>query len=183
MKKRALLALPLLVVALGAASCDADQSAVDADRTATNTQLDRYQKVQPVPQFDWSQYRQTLIDIKTAQANGVATTSFFFNLGVANPIKTCPSVGFPVATTSQLTNPDQVIYSPNGNVTIGQLEPTGEYSGESTGTYVVCVAPNGTKYVEYWEGSVFTEGGPAYWDRETGSIVLDGAPTVKSTDK
>jgi hypothetical protein len=180
-RKRFLLALPLLVVALGAGSCDGEQSAVDADRAITNSQLERYQANQPVPAYDWSQYRQTVIDVETAQVHGVATTTFFFNQGVDNPVKVCPSIGFPVATTSQLTNPDQVIYAANGNVTVGQMEPTGVYTGDSTGTYVVCVSDKGTKYVTYWEGFVYTEGGPARWDREQGLAVLEGAPTVEST--
>jgi hypothetical protein len=43
---------------------------------------------------------------------------------------------------------------------------------------VECVAPNGTKYANYWEGNVHTVGGPAHWDKTTHSIVLDGQPTV-----
>jgi len=164
--------------------CTAQKASVRADQNATNTQLSRYQANQPVPQFDWSQYRQTLIDVQMAQVHGVATTSFFFNLGTSKPIKVCSSIGFPVPTTSQLTNPDQVVPAPNsGSAAISQAEPNGTYTGQSSGTYVVCVADNGTKYVSYWEGDVQTEGGAAHWDDAAGRIVLDGKPTVVAKTK
>jgi hypothetical protein len=172
--------IPALVgiAAVGAllTGCTGKPSSVSSDQNATNSQLDRYQKNQPIPGSDWSQYRQTLIDVELAQIHGVTTTSFFFNLGTDNPIKMCPSIGYPVPTTSQLTNPDQVVSAPNSQAaSIGQAEPNGAYNGSSSGTYVVCVAPNGTKYISYWEGDVQTEGGAAHWDRTAGSIVLDSA--------
>lgn len=180
-------ALPL-AFALGACDSGTDSStATQNDQAVTNSQLLRYQKNQPVPAFDWSQYRQTIIDVEQAQVHGTATTSFFFNLGTPNPIKSCPSIGFPVATTAQLTNPDQVeLHQGNyngGNVVISQQEPNGVYTGDSSGTYVVCVSKSGQKYVTYWEGDVQTEGGAAHWDRSQGQIVLDGEPTVKAKSR
>jgi len=177
-KLLALLVVPVAMVAL--AGCQ--QSSLQNDQQATNSQLDRYQKNQPIPQFDWSQYRQTLIDVEAAQANGVATTTFFYNLGSTTPIKSCPSIGFPVASTAQLTNPDQPVVGGNGAV-VSQMDPAGVYTGQSSGTYVVCVTPSGAKAIDYWEGDVETEGGSAHWDATTQQIVLDGAPTVKSTSK
>lgn len=177
----AILAVPLLALSLTGCD-DTTAPAAQVDRDQTNTQLERYQANQPVPMFDWSQYRQTIIDIETAQAHGVATTTFFFNQGVQAPIKACPSIGFPVPTTSQITSPDQALRSSSyGSVTLAQMEPTGVYTGDSSGTYVVCIADDGTDYVTYWEGFVQTEGGPAHWDDDASLIVLDGAPTVAVT--
>lgn len=183
-KALALLVIPAALLALAGCSSTNSES-INHDQQTSNTILDRYQKNQPIPQFDWSQYRQTLIDVETAQANGVATTTFFYNLGSGTPIKSCPSIGFPVASTAQLSNPDQVVSNPqtSGSSVISQLEPNGVYTGGSSGTYVVCVTPSGAKAIDYWEGDVETEGGPAHWDATKGQIVLDGAPTVKSTDK
>lgn len=186
-KPTVIVALSLVAAGLltGAASCDGTPSSVANDQSATNRQLDRYQANQPIHQYDWSQYRQTLIDVEDAQVHGVATTTFFFNLGTAKPIKVCPSLGFPVPTTAQLTNPDQYIGVPNvaGGGVVAQQEPNGAYTGQSSGTYVVCVAPSGTKYISYWEGDVQTEGGPAHWDDAQGRIVLDGAPSVVAKTK
>lgn len=166
------------------AGCSNTPKSVKADQKATNIQLDRYQRNQPIPQSDWSQYRQTVIDVEMAQIHGVATTSFFFNQGVQQPFQSCPSIGFPVATTSQITNPEQVVAAPNtSSATVHQQEPNGVYTGDSLGTYVTCVAPGGKKYIDYWEGFVYTVGGPAHWDKNAGQIASDGAPTVTTTTK
>jgi hypothetical protein len=159
---------------LTASSCG--NSGIYADEEATERQLQQYQDVQPIPFYNWSQYRQTLISIQDAQAQGTATTSFFFNIGVQNPIKMCPSIGYPVATTTQLTSPTQYVGS--SGAVVDQMEPTGVYTGDSSGTYVVCVV-GGVAVPTYWEGLIQTEGGPAYWDREIGMIINDGTPTVQ----
>lgn len=173
-----------VTVAAVAAGCNSAPSANRRDQAATGNQLSIYQTNQPIPQSVWSQYRQTLVDVEQAQIHGVATTSFFFNLGSSAPYKTCASIGFPVASTSQLTNPQQTVTSgQDGIAAIGQMEPNGTFTGESTGTYVTCVAMNGMKYVSYAEGYVDTEGGPAHWDKAAGAIVADGAPTVTTTGK
>lgn len=185
MRKRILVIAMAVTLGLGSlAACKSTTSAVNKDKAQTNSQLERYQMNQPAPAADRSQYRQTVIDVEQAQIHAVATTTFFFNMGTNNPIKSCPSIGFPVASTAQLTNPEQLIgMTHKGSVvsgTIPQQEPNGVYTGDSAGTYVICVAPNGTRYITYWEGDVQTEGGPAHWDKAQGMIVLDGAPTVVS---
>lgn len=187
--KKYLITMPLVALAAVGmlVGCGSKTSSVVNDQAVTNNQLDRYQKNQPVPAFDWSQERETLISLLNARAHTVATTSFFYNMGSNKPIDSCPSIGFPVPTTAQLTNPSQVAWSStNGNTAaevVGQAEPTGIYTGDSQGTYVVCVAPGGQKFVEYWEGNVNTVGGPAHWDPQSQQIVLDGAPTVQVKTK
>lgn len=155
-------------------------SSTENDRKATDAQLHKYQANQPIPQADWSQYRQSVIDITNAQIHGMATTSFFFLEGVDHPIGKCPSIGYPVPSTAQLTNPDQQVSS---GATVAQAEPNGTFTGESTATYVICVAPNGTKYPDYWEGYVRSVGGPAEWDSTKKEIVLIGDPTVTASTK
>jgi hypothetical protein len=171
-----------VLLGLGLAACTSKTDSITADQNNTNTQLNTYQKNQPAPNQPYSQYRQTVIDVENAQIHGVATTTFFFNLGTPKPIKSCPSIGFPVPTTAQLTNPDQLVGGDSRNGVIAQQEPNGVYTGGSSGTYVICVAPAGTRYVSYWEGDVQTEGGAAHWDSASGAIVLDGAPSVIAND-
>lgn len=133
---------------------------------------------QPVPHFDWSQIRQTLIDLEGAQAKAVQTTSFFFMQGFDHPYLVCNSIGFPVPATDQLTNPQQA-QSYNGNpYTIGQQDPTGIYSGDTAGTYVLCIDPQGQAEAQYAEPFVHTVAGPAAWDKATGTIVFTGAPSA-----
>lgn len=150
-----------------------------SDQKNISSQLKEFDKTQPLPHFDWSQYRETLIQVETAEAQGVATTTFFYNQGDAEPIKSCPSIGFPIPITSQLTNPTQVGHYSGNPYVLDQSEPNGTYTGDSSGTYVVCVLPNGDKTVDYWEGFVDTEGGPAHYDAGKHQIVDDGSPTVK----
>jgi hypothetical protein len=172
-KKTVSLTIAGAIVAFFTLSANGCDSGTTADANATDRQLKQYQSKQPIPFHDWSQYRQTLISIDDAQAHGTATTSFMFLMGVPNPIRTCPSIGYPVPSTAQLTNPGQN----SGGTTISQMEPNGVYTGESSGTYVVCVV-NGKPVPVYWEGDVHAEGGPAHWDKAKGQVVTDGAPTV-----
>jgi hypothetical protein len=135
---------------------------------------------QPIPHFGYSQIRQTLIDAETIAADGTQTTSFFFQMGLPDPVFTCPSLGMPVANTAQLSNPQQVVGTGNSNaVTTGQMDPYGIYApAASTGTYVICVNSSGARYLEYWEGDVMTVTSAATWDKTTHTITVSGAPTA-----
>lgn len=145
-----------------------------------------FEKTQPVPVFSFSQLRQNLAEIESAQAHGVQTTTFFFNMGERDPIQSCPSIGAPIPTTAQITNPEQPLRDNSqplnnggGNVTVGQMEPTGVYGGNSTGTYVMCIGGNGKPYADYWEGFVQTIFGPATWNQQAHQVQLVGPPSFK----
>lgn len=140
---------------------------------------------QPVPHYNWSQIRQTVIDAQTISADSTQTTSFFFQMGDPNPVFSCPSLGEPVANTAQLTNPDQVVTNDSlgngisGSATIGQMDPNGIYApSASSGTYVICINSSGAKYLEYWEGDVMTVTSGATWDSATHTLKVLGAPTA-----
>jgi hypothetical protein len=135
---------------------------------------------QPLPHYNYSQIRQTLIDAETISANGTQTTSFFFQMGNQDPVYSCPSLGEPVANSSSLSNPQQVVGTGNYNaVTTGQMDPDGIYTPvSSSGTYVICLSASGQPYLDYWEGDVFTVSGAAEWDTATHSIKVTGAPTA-----
>lgn len=137
---------------------------------------------QPVPVFQHSDIRAVAISIEAIQALGEQTTSFGFNQGTRDPIWSCPSLGEPVASDTQITNPQTNYNSsyPNGGTSypLPNMDPNGIYAGPSTGTYVLCVDKNGTPYAQYWEGFVDTVSGPATWDSATGKIVVTGQPTM-----
>ena len=171
----------VLAFTLSACSFGGTSTAVNNDQILSTNILSKFEKSQPAPLFDWSQIRQTLIDVESAQAQSIQTTSFFFNQGVQDPYYVCPSIGFPVASTTQLTNPSQVV-NDNGNMTtIPQIDPNGIYSGNSTGTYVLCVDSQGRTYGQYAEGFVHTISGAANWNEADHRIVVTGAPTYKFT--
>lgn len=181
MSKKKLFALLVGGVLVVAALAGCGPSGTDNDKSATDKQLKAYQdNGQNIPLYQWSQYRQTMLDVENAQVTGEATTTFFFNLGVRDPYFVCPSIGFPVPADTELTNPQQNVGS-QGAV-IGMMDPNGTYPGPTAGTYVICVAPNGTKFYHYAEPEAHTVGGPAHWDAQKG-IVLDGAPSIPVTTK
>lgn len=175
----------LLSGGLIAAACNsgaAPQTANNKTQKTSASSLNQFEQAQPVPKFSWSQLRQDLINIEQAQANGAQTTTFFFNQGVQSPVQSCPSIGFPVASTTELTNPLQPTWTGNtraiAGVAIGQLTPNGVYAGNSTGTYVVCVGAAGKPFIDYWEGFVQTVGGPAAWTTSSHTVKQTGPASV-----
>lgn len=182
MKSKLAIIAAVLVGTIALTACNQTDSTVQSEQRASQAVQGQLLQSQPIPQFKWSQLRETLIAVETAQVDSTQTTTFFFNLGVIDPISSCPSIGFPLASTTELTNPEQIVPDPNstgGSVTIAQADPNGVYTGNSSGTYVLCVAPDGSNYVEYWEGDVQTVSGPAVWDEATHSLSLTGPSTVK----
>ncbi len=171
---------------LSAAACTSGSSAPSGQQQENRAQQQDTQSLvndQPIPHFNYSQIRQTLIDAETISADGTQTTSFFFQMGNPDPIFSCPSLGEPVANTAQLSNPQQVVHDgyPQGGaaITVGQMDPNGIYApAASSGTYVICVNSSGAKYLEYWEGDVMTVTSGATWDSATHSLKVIGAPTA-----
>ena len=188
MKTRTALAGLAVMAALGlsVAGCSSSPSAPSGQQQENQAQSQDTGSLvtdQPIPHFNYSQIRQTLIDAETISANGTQTTSFFFQMGDQDPVFSCPSLGEPVANTAQLSNPQQIVEDPyptgGASVPISQMDPNGIYSpSSSTGTYVICVNSSGGNYLQYWEGDVMTVTSAATWDRTTHTIVVSGAPTA-----
>lgn len=143
--------------------------------------------VQPIPYFPYSQIRQTLIEAEAIQALGIPSTTFYFVQGINHPILQCPSIGVPVPATDQLTNP----YVPQWNsgsggnnawavagVPVGQEDPTGVFTGDTSGTNNLCLDKNGNQYLGYDEAFTVAVTAPAYWDKATGTIKITGAPVM-----
>lgn len=176
----AAVAIPVMA---GAAGNGDSGEAIQNDQITSAYALNQFQVSQPTPVFKYSQERETLTDIERMQASDTQTTSFGFQMGDPNPVWSCPSIGVPIASTTQLTNPAQSYNAHDNNdngddVVVPEVDPTGVYTGDSTGTYVLCVAPNGTNYLQYWEGFVDAITGPAVWSTATGTITLTGPSTV-----
>lgn len=182
-----------------AGACSSSSSNGNAITNAQQgVQDSQYAYVQPLPYFPFSQIRQDLIEIEAINALGIASTTFFFNSGVPNPILVCPSVGVPVPTTDQMSNPYQAQWngSNNGNgqdgpgagnsdagVPIGQDEPMGVYTGDSTGTNSLCINGTGGQYEGYNEAFDVSVTAPAYWNPNfwgpgKGKIIVTGEPVM-----
>lgn len=195
--KTGLVGLAVVGSALTATACSvgstqttppAAQQASQKEANAQGQDSNNLVNNQGVPVYQFSQERQTLINVEDIQANGENTTTFFFNMGSNTPLGSCASIGMPVASTTELTNPDQQVQQPNGggyqlnpgdNV-LSQMDPTGVYSGDSTGTNVECTGPNGP-YIVYWEGFTYSVSGSAVY--RNGQIVLLGKPDSLKSGK
>ena len=107
--------LTVVVVALSAlalAACDPGPTTSKGQQQENQQQKQSTESLvnnQPLPHFNYSQARQNFIELETAMANGVQTTSFFFNQGQRDPVNHCPSIGVPLPNTASLSNPQQVV--------------------------------------------------------------------------
>ncbi len=188
MKNKLIILGLVLGVAITISACapieQRQSEAEKQEQAIADQQLAQYSKSQPVPIFNYSQLRQNLIEIETAQVNATATTSFMFLLsgsGATGPlVHSCPSIGFPIPATYQLTSPEQAVTGTEGRAwELPQLEANGVYTGDTTGTYVMCVGENGKPFAFYHEGFVATVTGPAHWDNAKGEIVMDGPSSAE----
>lgn len=192
MNKKTLGAIVCGVILLVCAACSTapankQASAVGNDQATSANALYQLEHSQPIPVFTTSQLRQTLIEIETLESKSTQTTTFFFNMGTQDPTDSCTSVGLPIPVTDQLTNPQQIASarvkdssgSHYADGVIPQVDPTGIYSQDSTGTNVLCLDKNGSPYLSYWEGFVRTVSGPAHWDFTAHKLVMDGPSAFK----
>lgn len=138
---------------------DAQNEVARRESAAVAVGQQRMIKSQQIPSFDWSQVRQTIIDAETIQATGAVSTS----QGIAmdgSLVWWCPSIGAPVAATTQLTPSQQYVDIQNDGsrekYPVDQAEPTGVYPGDTTGTWVICTDDAGKKIGKYYEGFVDT---------------------------
>lgn len=180
-------ALTAATLTLTACSYDKTANDKEQDRQAAS---DTQQAVnQPVPAFAYSQLKQNLIEIETAEAKGVQTTSFIMgNLGSPDPIQVCPSVGVPLPVDTSLTNPQQLDGRWMNNDgsggryidgVVGQKEPTGIFPGHGQGTFVICIGADGASVPVYAEGLVTTVFGPAVWDYGSHSVRITGPSSFR----
>jgi hypothetical protein len=181
-----------ILCALLIAACGAIADSHTAEFRAQDQIQEHFNKVQPLPFFEHSQVRANLTELEHAEAIGVQTTSFFCpGLGCTKadpPMKVCPSVGAPIPITDQLSNPSQPLRDNSqpldnggGNVTVGQMDPTGIYQGNGEGTRVMCIGKGGAVTPAYWEGHVEVEYAPAVWNKTTGEVEDVGPPSFQFT--
>jgi hypothetical protein len=159
-RRRAAAAVAVVALVLGAGACTKKENQSDQvredEQSSINRGFDRVARSQQVPTFDYSQERATLIDVLTMRAEGTHGTAYATTMN-GELIWWCPTVGSPVPSTYQLTNPDQIVTpgkSERGTSTVALGEPTGVYTGDSAATWTVCLDDNGTAFGKYEEANV-----------------------------
>jgi|SRR5882762_396154 len=172
-----------IVISVGLlVGCDATPSGQRQENAAQAGITTQLVTNQPIPNIGYSQMRQNLIEIETAEDKGVQTTSFIFGNFSADPVQICPSIGVPIPNTASLSNPEQATYTGSATYTTPQMDPNGVYApSASSGTFVICVGADGKPNPVYAEGNVHTVFGPAVWNRQTHSVEMTGPASFKFT--
>lgn len=188
MKRKILAALAGATLAATLAACSSSTTSTgDQVTNAQQANQDtQYAYTQPLPYFPFSQIRQTAIEAEAIDALGIASTTFMFVPGVPNPVLVCPSIGVPVPVTDQLSNPlvaQWGDYNNSAGVAVGQEEPMGVFTGDSSGTNSLCVKDVGSNYLGYNEAYDVSVTAPAYWDPNywgpgKGYIKITGTPVM-----
>jgi hypothetical protein len=180
-KRKAIAATAVVGIGLGIGLGACSHNAGNSESARQNTDSTNLENNQPLPYVTWSQARENLIDIELAQVNDVQTTTFVTHLGNPDPINSCPSIGFGIPDSANLSNPlkGTGVSGVSGAIAVGQQDPIGYYAPTSSvGTFTICLAADGTPYISRVEDNVDTIGGPATWDKATHSYSLTGAPTA-----
>jgi hypothetical protein len=186
-KLRMALALPAVAIFVCAADgdgCSAQPTAAQKENAQQDLQMQQFLRNQPVPSFDWSLERHMLIQLYAARQRATTTFSVVQSEYTGKILWSCPSIGFPLPYSTQLTNPQQVEtsgYDHGWAVAIGQQEPNGLFPPPtSDGTWVPCVDEKGKITPVYEEKHVTVFLRPV--TEKDGQLVPTGAPASLSID-
>jgi hypothetical protein len=147
-----LAAMLLLVLAVVGCTTSANQK----DNQTVSEQQTVYTTRQPVPRFEFSQDRDTLIQIYRLR-NEVRPTYTVVAAMTGQIVFECASRGYAIPADTQLTNPLGPQYGNSGAMVVEQPEPNGLYSSKNTdGTWVLCVRDDGSVNPVYTEQKVTT---------------------------
>jgi hypothetical protein len=164
---------------VSASWCDTGSSTNTVETNAQSNQQGIYNQGQPIPNYPYSNYRQSLIQLENQLATGNVTTWTTWETYSGTPVGVCKSMGWPIPVTTQLSNPLQPSrdggYTGGAAVSVGQMDPIGVYPPPSgLGTWVMCLDPAGVAHPIYAEGVV-----TAYpWEvqLQNGKFVQTGQP-------
>lgn len=145
MKKLFLLVLAFVLVACAPSVSRAEQ----AQQYQGNLAIVQNQ---PAPDLGgYSFERQVLIETYLARNNTVSTFSYLFTFD-GKIVEICPSIGYPIPYSTQLTNPMKVEYS---SLAIPNAEPNSLYPpSDAVATLVQCVNSDGSVSPTYIEDNV-----------------------------
>ena len=154
MKKNVSFVLMFLVFAFVFSACGYAADSTDIEKAQQESGTKSLFENQPLPDLGgYSFERQIVIDTYSARNRIVATWSYLFTMQGAI-IEICPSIGYPIPYTTQLTNPLKIDGNSYGYTSIGNPEPNGLYTGTTSATFVQCVQSDGSVTPVYIESEV-----------------------------
>lgn len=149
------------------------------DSATVQSQMDIYQRNQPIPILQYSQDRDNLIQIYQMKATEARVTHAVVRGITGEYLWDCPSVGFPLPADTQLTNPLVTDWRTSGGAVIEQAEPNGLFTSKNTdGTYVLCVLSDGSVSPQYTEMKAETFTRPISVDEKGKVRFIDGVPSM-----
>lgn len=154
-----------LLVLLALVSCDYKPSSSEVEHAQQEGGIQAMLRNQPVPTLTYSMERQIVTETYLARNRKMATWTYTRDMQ-GRITEICPSMGYPIPYSTQLTNPSQLATTYANTKTgasnhsidgvIGNPEPTGLYPpAASEATLVSCVEPDGAVVPTYWEDRVF----------------------------
>jgi len=150
MKKILVVLFVLMVFVL--TSCGTDTSDIEQgqQREAVNSIITN----QPIPNLGgYSFERQIVIETYLARNNIIATYAYMISMD-GKIIEICPSIGYPIPYSTQLTNPERTMNDYIEGSVIANAEPNGLYPpGDAAATLVQCVQSDGSVspvYIEWY---------------------------------
>ena len=190
---------------LALSACTADEctntpapTANQSESAAQNDGLLQVHRNQPAPQVDWSFDREVVIQMFLARQHGVATYSVVYDQYAAPGSRiefACPSLGYPVPYSTQITNPhtaERVVLGYRQNeygsahteaVVVDQAEPNGLFPPPSSeATWVPCVSDGGQLQPQYVEDRVSTFAYPVQEDAHGRLVRLPGSTSSVNID-
>lgn len=141
--------LLVLAIALALVGCTNSVSEVEQQQQRNGSVA--IVQNQPVPDLGgYSFERQIVIETYIARNSTIATYAYMITMD-GKIIEICPSIGYPIPYSTQLTNPE--VYNYNGT-TLPNMEPNGLYPPDNAAaTLVQCVNPDGSvspTYIEWY---------------------------------
>lgn len=142
-----------LVLAVFLSGC-APSSANDLEQSQQQSGNIAIVQNQPVPDLGgYSFERQVLIDTYLARNNNISTFAYMFTMD-GKIVEICPSMGYPIPYSTQLTAPEKLAGWTNDTSVIPNAEPNGVYPpGDAAATLVQCVNSDGSVtpvYIEWY---------------------------------
>lgn len=149
--KSFLLTLVVLLISAMLVSCM--ESVSQEERKQQTTANLAIVQNQPLPDLGgYSFERQIVIETYYARNNTIATYAYMISMD-GKIIEICPSIGYPIPYSTQLSNPMKVEYQSSGAV-IPNAEPNSLYPpSDAAATLVQCVNPDGSVspvYIEWY---------------------------------
>lgn len=151
MKKILVVLFVSMVFVLSACMNSTDALEQSQQREAVNSIIQN----QPVPDLGgYSFERQIVIETYLARNNTIATYAYMIAMD-GTLIEICPSIGYPIPYSTQLTNPLRMAYeNSSSGAVLMNAEPNGLYPpGDAAATLVQCVQSDGSispAYIEWY---------------------------------